>query len=124
MKAVILSIDILIAILIFLSAIYAFNITASESNNPALLYYDSSNALKFIENELANNNITGIESLISHYLGNKNYYIKIEYYNESGIFGVYEIGSKEHENNYCSSKEYFVNGKIINSMLCLWEDAK
>ncbi len=96
---------------------------SSKSNNPALLYYDSSNALKFIENELINN-ITLAEASINHYFGYKNYYLKIEYYNESIISETYEIGNKEHKNNYCSSKEYFINGKLISAVLCLWEDEK
>lgn len=110
--------------LIFISAIYAFNFVASDSEDASLRYYDASNALKFIENDIYAKNIQNINETIYNYLGYKSYYIIIKYYNETGIENYYELGNKEHANNYCSSKEYFINGKLIYSMICLWDDTK
>lgn len=117
-----LSLDLLFATLIFSAVLFYASINFEYENKPSLYYYDVSNALDFLNTQIASKNIASINSSIYHYLGYKEYYLELKYYNSSGLIETITIGDFKHKSNYCSKKYYAINNELIDANLCIWRD--
>lgn len=119
MKAILLSLDLLLGLLIFFLAIALIGTEFFFENKPSLYYYDSSNAIDFFQNEIKSKNEQAINESIYNYLGYKEYYLLLNYYNESGLTQKIEINDFKKKSNYCSKKNYMINNELVEALMCI-----
>ena len=122
MKAILLTLDLLFGALIFTSLLFFVILNYEFENKPSLYYYDASNALDFMENELGSKNASLINNSIYSYLSYKEYYFEINYYNSTSFVQKIMVGDKKKNSNYCSQKYYYINGELVDATLCIWRD--
>lgn len=117
-----LSLDLMFSLLIFASVLVYASLEFEYENKPSVYYYDSSNSLDFLKTEMASKDSGTLNESIYTYLGYKEYYLLLEYYNETDLAQTITIGSKSHKSNYCSRKYYMVNSELIDATLCIWRE--
>jgi hypothetical protein len=122
LKSILLSLDLLFALLIFSAVIVYSSLNFEYENKPSLYYYDASNALDFLESELVLKNNALINNSIYNYLGYKEYYFEFKYYNSTGLMQTISSGNIRHNSNYCSQKYYLLNSELIEAKLCIVRD--
>jgi len=122
LKAILLTLDLLFGALIFTSLLFFVILNYEFENKPSLYYYDASNALDFMENELGSKNASLINNSIYSYLSYKEYYFEINYYNSTSFVQKIMVGDKKKNSNYCSQKYYYINGELVDATLCIWRD--
>jgi hypothetical protein len=101
--------------------VYA-SLTFEYENTPSLYYYDASNTLNFLNPQILSKNIALINSSIYNYLGYKEYYLELRYYNQTGLVQSLTAGNIRHNSNYCSKKYYMINAELIEANLCIWRE--
>lgn len=122
MKSILLSIDLLFACLIFIAVLAFASLAFEYENKPSLYYYDASNALEFMDEEIQSKSINAINDSIYNYLGFKEYYFEMIYYNSSGMIEKISQGDLKMNSNYCSEKFYQINNELIHAKLCIGRD--
>jgi hypothetical protein len=124
LKSILLSLDLLFAILIFSAVLIYASLNFEYKNESSLYYYDASNALDFLNNVISVKNVTLINASIYNYIKYSEYYLELNYYNQSGFVQKITIGDFKHNSNYCSQKYYALNGELIDANLCIWRENK